>query len=257
MLNQFFPVISGPEELRLVAPLVDERGGDFCGCVRNDPEMVASSCAASFLPMSEDQTGFEVLLVKAHRERSVLFPGQVSVTRSTVRHSRGLVLRVDHDFPTCLDRTVRAHEGRWLTDSLCAALLSLHEEPLHGVRARSIEIYAPDTGRLVAGEVGYSCGAAYTSMSGYFDVSGTGSVQLAALGQLLAEAGFAFWDLGMELDYKFTIGAVLVDRDEFTTRYLDAAATPAPDLPSQADCEALVTRARAVTVARRRRESSS
>ena len=254
VLSRIFPVIAGPEDLDLVTALIDDRGeGDFCGCLRSDPEMVAASCAHSFLPMSEDQTGFEVLLVKAHDVRSVLEFDDIVVAKSTVRRARDLRLRVDVDFESCMAEAIHTHEsmgrGRWLTDSLCASLIDLHYRPRHGVQSRSFEIYAE--GKRVAGEIGYSCGRAYTSMSGYFRQSGTGSVQLAALAQLLRESGFAFWDLGMELDYKHELGAGLMDRDVFEARYVTAAAEAAPIIPEDSDAHALVRRARAVTVAKR------
>ncbi len=254
VLDRFFPMVSGPEELDLVIPRIDQRGeGDFCGCVQSDAEMVAASCARSFLPMSEDQTGFEVLLIKAHEVRSVLEFDDIVVGKSTVRRSRGLRLRVDVDFERCLYEAIQTHEelgrGRWLTDSLCAALIELHDHPRFGVQARSFEVYSD--GERIAGEVGYSCGRAYTSMSGYYLRSGAGSVQLAALSQLLRESGFAFWDLGMELDYKHDLGAHLMDRDDFATRYVAAASEPAPDLPPESDCHDLVRQARGVTVAGR------
>jgi leucyl/phenylalanyl-tRNA--protein transferase len=261
LLHHVFPFIAGPEEIDLVIPLLDERGdGDFCACLRTDPEMIACACRESFLPMSEDQTGHEILLVKAHEERSVLEFGEIIASKSTVRRSRELVLRVDVAFEETLYRAVEWHEeagrGRWLTESLCGSLIDLHHNPRHGVQARSVELYRPgvagDAGVRVAGEVGYSCGAAYTSLSGYYEESGMGGVQLVALGQLLAESGFAFWDLGMELEYKFGLGARLVDRDEFRARYLAAAAGEPPELPHATHCRGLVERARRITVARRR-----
>ena len=36
-----------------------------------------------------------------------------------------------------------------------------------------------------------------------------------ALGNLLAECGFEYWDLGMDLEYKRRLGAELVNRDDF------------------------------------------
>jgi hypothetical protein len=38
---------------------------------------------------------------------------------------------------------------------------------------------------------------------------------MAALGRLLVAAGFALWDLGMDMQYKQELGAILMHRDEF------------------------------------------
>jgi hypothetical protein len=68
---------------------------------------------------------------------------------------------------------------------------------------------------LVAGELGYSVGAVYTSLTGFATESGTGTVQLTCLGRWLEASGFLLWDLGMEMEYKFDLGAVLVPRHSF------------------------------------------
>ena len=74
------------------------------------------------------------------------------------------------------------------------------------MRFLSIELWHSETGDLVAGEIGYTCGSVYSSCTGFSikdKYPGAGCVQLAALGAWLAKRGFKVWDLGMELDYKF------------------------------------------------------
>ncbi|MFW5789531.1 MAG: leucyl/phenylalanyl-tRNA--protein transferase [Spirochaetota bacterium] len=240
VLDRSFPLVAGPDDLDRVVPLLEERGGEFCASLRTDPEMVAACCHAGFLPMSEDQTGHEVLLVKSHRRRCVLAPGELHRSKSTRRRARGLTVRVDHDFARCLDEVVRWHPDRWLTDPLCASLAILHREPRYGVRARSVEVYDDDA--LVAGEVGYSCGLVYTSMAAFHGRSGSGSVQLAALGVLLRDAGFALWDLGMEMEYKRALGARVTARRPFLELFRSYRDRPTPALAREADCASLLRR---------------
>ena len=83
------------------------------------------------------------------------------------------------------------------------------------VRLYSIEIWNVESGQLVGGELGYSVGGIYSSLTGYSDEESAGSVQLTALGCLLTRCGFEYWDLGMDLDYKRRLGAQLMPRDEF------------------------------------------
>ena len=85
------------------------------------------------------------------------------------------------------------------------------------VRVYSIEVWDLPTGDLVAGELGYSVGAIYTSLTGFSNQDSAGSVQLAALGQWLKASGFCLWDLGMDMDYKRAMGAVLWSRHDFVT----------------------------------------
>ena len=55
----------------------------------------------------------------------------------------------------------------------------------------------------------------YTSLTGFSSQDSAGSVQLAALGRMLCTLGFSMWDLGMDMDYKQTLGAHLMPREEF------------------------------------------
>jgi hypothetical protein len=85
------------------------------------------------------------------------------------------------------------------------------------VQVHSIEVWKDK--QLVAGELGYQCGASFTSMTGFSTVDSSGSVQLACLGRLLSKCGFELWDLGMDMDYKQTLGAWLVPRHEFVQQF--------------------------------------
>ena len=55
--------------------------------------------------------------------------------------------------------------------------------------------------------------------TGFHRVANTGSVQLALTARLLERAGFAFWDLGQEFEYKLKLGARLWPRVQFLERF--------------------------------------
>jgi leucyl/phenylalanyl-tRNA--protein transferase len=191
--------------------------------------------------MSEDFTGHQVLLIKCHKQRAVHSLDELHISKSTRRRSRDLSLRLDHDFSGCLTAVIETHPDRWLTDALCASLAELHLRPRHGVRARSVEIYKDDV--LVAGEIGYSCGGVYTSMAGFYRLSGAGKVQLLCLGVLLRRAGYAFWDLGMPMEYKAALGARTVDRTAFLSMYRGAWTQRPGELPGSVwSCHSLLQR---------------
>mmetsp|Transcript_40110 Transcript_40110/g.56507 ORF Transcript_40110/g.56507 Transcript_40110/m.56507 type:complete len:146 (+) Transcript_40110:464-901(+) len=68
---------------------------------------------------------------------------------------------------------------------------------------------------MVGGELGYTVGTIYTSLTGFSNETNAGSVQLAALGKLLCQNGFTMWDLGMDMDYKQDLGTHLMPRSEY------------------------------------------
>ncbi|KAI8800737.1 hypothetical protein BJ742DRAFT_780122 [Cladochytrium replicatum] len=68
---------------------------------------------------------------------------------------------------------------------------------------------------LVAGEIGYVVGSVYTSLTGFALESGSGTVQLCAVGRYLESKGVEVWDLGMEISYKTRLGAKCISRESW------------------------------------------
>ena len=234
------PIVRGPEALPLAADITHADGSEFCVSLRLDPEMVAGTCYHGCMPMGMELDGRQLLLIKCHEVRSVLDFANLHTSASTARRARGLSLEIDRDFRGCLDATVSAHPDRWLVDRLCESLVSLHEAPLLGVSFHSIEVY--DGGELVAGEVGYGCGAVYTSLAAFHRRSGAGSVQLASLGRILESGGFGFWDLGMDLEYKRRLGSHLLPWEEFQERFRGERDREATLAQGRWDCARLLAR---------------
>ncbi|MCL2879969.1 MAG: GNAT family N-acetyltransferase, partial [Treponema sp.] len=140
-------------------------------------------------------------------------------------------LRYDEDFDLIVNRCLEIHGEAWLTPPLVDAIRSIRLADDAGqvpglkkfcsVRPVSFALYRD--GKLVAGEFGIitsrSDGQArvYTSYSGYYDEDNAGTVQLIKTTEYLRDNGFAFFDLGMPLDYKNDLGALNIGPDEFVT----------------------------------------
>ena len=77
-------------------------------------------------------------------------------------------------------------------------------------------------GVLAAGEFGMAAGRVYKSYSGYFKEKNAGTVQMILTSRWLEENGFAFWDLGMPLPYKLTLGAREISRGTFIKAFWNA-----------------------------------
>ena len=81
---------------------------------------------------------------------------------------------------------------------------------------------------LVAGELGYTTGSVYTSLSGFCTRSDRewrhfGNLQLLLLAKALETRGYAFWNLGHPgMAYKRALGAQTLPRRKFLARWLEA-----------------------------------
>jgi len=93
------------------------------------------------------------------------------------------------------------------------------------VRLYSIEVFNEETGNLAAGELGYTVGSIYTSLTGFSAENSAGSVQLASLGRLLSTLHFSMWDLGMDMNYKRELGSRVMARNEFVAHVHDVRVT--------------------------------
>ncbi len=209
-----------------------------------DAAVVESAARGRFMPMG---LSFEIpggrrdiFLPKLHVERCLLDPAVVRITKTARRESRNYSLGFNRAFDTVLDSCVAAHGSGWLVPNLVDAFKSLHgERSKRSVAFISVELWRGngEGTELVAGEIGYLIGKAYASLTGYTNVSGAGTVQLAALGRALALSGIRVWDLGMELDYKVALGARVLPRARFmpilARAYEDTVACNGHDLSSE------------------------
>lgn len=201
-------------------------GGEFIQLnldAQKSPAIVASLVWHGFLPMGSGGD----LLGKLHRSRCVLAPGSVHVGRKTRRRSKsGFRLTVDSAWDLVVagvqQHTWTNRKGDcWLTNQVAAAYQAvnhLDDKQRCGIEFHSIELWHVASGTLVAGEIGYSCGAVYSSCTGFAlkdEYPGVGSLQLAALGNWLARSDFEVWDLGMGMAYKLELGGTMVPRAEW------------------------------------------
>ena len=90
----------------------------------------------------------------------------------------------------------------------------------------------------IAGELGYTIGKTYTSLTGYFnrekkEFNNFGKLQMVMLAKILEQKGIAFWNLGHpHMKYKIDLGARVVSRDKFLERWDVAVYEDSVDLSS-------------------------
>jgi len=206
---------------------------EFCVGLDWDPLFIARLMKAGFLIMSgtlveKDKNGqvsfLDLVLPKLHLERSVLFFEDLHVKRSIKPKLSRYELRFNTDFETILSKCLETHGDGWLTPSLLETLVVLREQAemeQSGAEAqpafpRPVSFGLYRDGQLKAGEFGVICGRVYTSYSGYREEDNAGTVQMILMIRALEEAGHAFLDFGMPLDYKVDLGARDITPEEFT-----------------------------------------
>jgi Leu/Phe-tRNA-protein transferase len=192
-------------------------GEEECLALDFDPAFAAGLMAEGFLLMSgparAEDSVITVLIPKHHIWRSVLFFADLRESRSVRRFLSRYELRVDEDFDLIVDKCVAVHGDGWLTPPLIDLVRTIRETGNPRARPFSFGVYRD--GLLRAGEFGVVAGRVYTSYSGYREENNAGTVQMILTSRWLAEHGFAFWDLGMPLDYKEKLGAKVISTAEF------------------------------------------
>ena len=195
--------------------------GDFCQTPLFHPRLLVQIMAEGFLPIATKG----VLLPKLHHERSVIFlPHQLHLSKSVVKKSNKFFFTINTAFREVVHGCHAQHDHCWLYPPLVDAFHAIYKSTAmeatledgitkSRVRVYSIEVWQDSN--LVAGELGYTVGSVYTSLTGFSKVDSAGSVQMAALGKVLCEANFTMWDLGMDMDYKRKLGAILLPRSDF------------------------------------------
>jgi len=231
LLMARIPAQMALEDLEKILPhIVNEGlpdGGEFLTADLNTdertPQLIALLIWHGFLPMALMGN----LLPKIHKARCVMPPREVHVGRRLPRKAKGYRLTIDTAWDLVVDNIQRLTFTNqpgdcWLTDDLARAYLAVGSVDAQwrrgGVAFHSVELWHTKSGELVAGEIGYTCGSVYSSCTGFTrkeQFPGAGTVQLAALGCWLERCGFALWDLGMGMDYKFELGGKLVPRAEW------------------------------------------
>lgn len=204
--------------------LVHPYQGDFFYTLHFQKGLIAQLMLEGFLPIATENN---ICLPKLHRQRCIITlndpkSSTLHISKSVRKRTKRYHLSVNTAFRETVIACQRQHGTNcWLYPPLVSCFEGLvggyiGRSNITGaaipVRVFSIEVYNTATGELAAGELGYSVGQWYTSLTGFTVESGAGSVQLAATGRLLAQCGFATWDLGMDMAYKRDLGGHMIDR---------------------------------------------
>ena len=199
-------------------PFVQHLSEDFWVTPLFEPELVGQLMFEGFLPIATAQGRQHYLLPKLHEHRCCIVPKDVHASKTPKKKSKRWVLRVNTSFDQVVAGCHEQHGIPWLYPPMVECLKALYLNTRSHVRVFSIELIHSETGELGAGELGYTVGKVYTSLTGFCKVNGAGTIQLLALAGLLHRSGFELWDLGMGgsgMEYKYALGATDLPRDIF------------------------------------------
>lgn len=203
-----------------------------------DPAFYIALARAGFISISHTTPEHGTLLMPELQERYAVLDWPNLHVSSRIKklirresfEAEAIELRVVHDHEPALHRILDYHgrSSTWLTKSYCDLLGRLSSESGGGFSLYAVELWSNRRNLLVAGELGYSIGRTYTSLSGFCtrndpEWDGFGTLQMVLLARRLEERGFAFWNMGHpKQPYKRALGAELVERAAFLERWLVA-----------------------------------
>ena len=211
-----------------------------------DPAFYVALARAGFISISvsHPEAG-HVLLPQLQSSYSILDWENLHRSRNLRRlmasgrlEEEAVELRVGSAIGRVLDRLVDYHGGdKWISRAYQSLVRELARDGSNHFAVHGIELWSKRSDQLVAGELGYSIGKTYTSLSGFCMREDRrwkhfGTLQQVLLARALQARGYAFWNLGhVGMQYKQDLGARIVARLVFLERWCAARdATPAEPL---------------------------
>jgi len=167
--------------------------------------------------------------------RLLLYPKEFKVSKSLRRviRNRGFEIEFDRDFKSVINYcSTVPREGQdgttWLTNEMKEAYIELFNMGF----AHSVETYYK--GELVGGFYGVAMGKAFFGESMFSLMSDASKVALKSLSDILVQKDYRFIDCQVPTEHLMSLGARLVDRDEFLDQ-LEEALNQSSDLGSWGD----------------------
>jgi len=207
---------------------------------RWEPGFYIALAEAGFISISMADPGLgDVLIAELQESYAVLDWDRLHVSRHLGKllrsgriESEGVELRVVDDPAPVITRLLEQYrESTWLTDTYVELLHRLPTADVPAFSLHGVELWSRERDLLVAGELGYTIGRTYTSLSGFHTPDTVdagrwrhfGTLQMWLLAKRLQERSYAFWNLGHPYQgYKTALGARLLPRGEFLERWLKA-----------------------------------
>jgi leucyl/phenylalanyl-tRNA--protein transferase len=195
----------------------------MAGFAQLDPQTVLRAYAMGVFPMSDHRAAESVYWVEPKRRGVLPLDGFhcARSLRKTIASDRFRVT-ADHAFPRILQLCAESAADRpetWINGPIEDVFLQLHDLGF----AHSVECWDGD--RLVGGLYGLALGRAFFGESMVSRATDASKVALAWLVARLRVGGFTLLDCQFQTDHLATLGAVEIDRTDYSV-LLSAALGP-------------------------------
>lgn len=156
----------------------------------------------------------EEILWWCPRERFVIFPGEIHISRSMMKFSRRheFQMVLNRDFADTMHRCRvkrEFQEGTWITDEMEEAYCRLHEAGY----AVSVEVL--EDGELAGGLYGVSIGKCFFGESMFSERENGSKMALIAWAQLLERSDFLFIDCQFHTEHLESMGGRYISWEEY------------------------------------------
>jgi len=141
--------------------------------------------------------------------RLLLFPSDFRVTKSLKKSRKKFEIRYNTNFEEVISTCKELRSDTWISDEMIEAYTSLHVKGY----AKSIECYEDD--RLVGGLYGLKIGSVFCGESMFSKTSDASKVALWELCEIMQKNGGDFIDCQMPTDHLMSLGAKVIDRENF------------------------------------------
>lgn len=156
----------------------------------------------------------EEILWWCPKERFVIFPGEIHISRSMKKYMKKHLFRVvmNRDFADTMHRCRMKrefHEGTWISDEMEEAYYRLHEQGF----AVSVEVFEDD--ELAGGLYGVCIGKCFFGESMFSEKENGSKTALIAFAQILEQDGFLFMDCQFHTEHLESMGGRYISWEEY------------------------------------------
>jgi Leu/Phe-tRNA-protein transferase len=178
---------------------------------------------AGFISVTEGYEGRELLIPEIQYRYAILDFKNLHISRKVQKlvKKKRFQLEISSNLDDVFEKINKTHKNSWLTTKYLA---TLKETENLDENFRVISVAIKEDEQTIAGELGYTIGKTYTSLSGFSNrdkrYRNYGTVQLVLLAKYLQQQQFSFWNLGQPyMDYKMALGAKIYERKDFLKRW--------------------------------------